>query len=241
MKIGSDFEKIQWNINGWEFLEPNAFFGDLIIFIIATVIAFKIIKINSQSTFSKNWVLFYFVFGVGFLVGGFGHLLYNYTGVPGKLTSYFAGIIAVFFIEKAMISIHPEAKIKNRLTIISRYKFVIALVLEVIICAMADLAKDPSKALALPTINSVIGMGFSLGYLGYIYEKRIHPAFRYFLISTFILVPSAIFQAFKINLHPWMDRNDFSHVLLIISIVLYYMAIKRYLKSSNAPKFRHVE
>ena len=238
MRIGSDFEKIEWNFKGLELLEPNAFFGDLIIFFLAIYLALKIIKINSQSTFSRNWLYFYFVFGIGFLVGGFGHLLYNYTGVPGKLTSYFAGIIAVFFIETAMISVHPKIKTKNWLTIVSRVKLAVALILEIIICWRADLAADASKALTLPTINSVIGMGFCLGYLGYIYEKRIHPGFRYFWVSTLILVPSAVFQILKINIRPWFDRNDFSHVLLILSIILYYMAIKRYLKSSNAPKFQ---
>jgi len=109
-------------------LEPNAFFGDLFIFLLAIFLAFKLIKINSQSQFSKNWLRFYFV----------------------------------------------------------------------------------------------LGMGFSLGYFAFIYEKRIHPAFRLFWISTFILMPSAIFQAFKINIHPWFDRNDFSHFLLIISIILYF-------------------
>lgn len=237
MRIGSDFDKIKWNFNGYEFLEPNAFFGDVFIFLLAVFLAFKILKINSQSSFSRNWIRFYFVFGVGFIFGAFGHLLFNYTGILGKVPAWYAGIIAVFFIEQAMVSIHPDARRKAKFRKISIYKFILVLILETVICLCVDLNTDVARGLALPTLNSVIGMGLSLGYLGYLYEKKVHPSFRYLWLSTFILIPSAFFQAFKINIHPWFDKNDFSHVLLCVSIMMYYMTIKRYLKSSNSPKF----
>jgi|TARA_R110000737_G_scaffold53512_2_gene75157 hypothetical protein len=228
MKIGSDFEKIEWNFQGFQLLEPNAFIGDMIISVLVIYLVFKLKRLKVKSTFNTYWLWFFIVFGLGFLTGGFGHLLYNYTGIPGKIPSYFTGILAVYFIEHAMFSIHPNPKQKKLFNKISVYKLVLVLILETLICLFVDLESNPTKGMALPTINSVIGMGFSLGYLGYQYYKKIHSSFRYLLISTFILLPSAIFLAFKINIHPWLDKNDVSHLLLIVSIILYYVCIKQY-------------
>jgi hypothetical protein len=39
------------------------------------------------------------------------------------------------------------------------------------------------------------------------------------------MLPSAVFFFFKINLHPWFDKNDFSHVLFAIGISFFYRGI----------------
>jgi hypothetical protein len=85
--------------------------------------------------------------------------------------------------------------------------------------------------LIVPTLNSVVGLGLSLGLLGYYYQRKIDVSFRYLWISTLILIPSAAVQSMKINVHQWFDRNDISHVLLITSIVFYYIAVKKYTTS----------
>jgi hypothetical protein len=64
--------------------------------------------------------------------------------------------------------------------------------------------------------------------LGYYYQKTITTSFKYLWISTLILIPTAIFQSKKINFHQWFDRNDVSHILIIISLIIYYKAIKGY-------------
>ncbi|MFA7272673.1 MAG: hypothetical protein WC044_02340 [Crocinitomicaceae bacterium] len=232
MRIGSDFEKIQFDFANFQLLEPNAFIGDVLIFILAMYLAMKIKNLGTTSEFHKNWWRFFMVFGLGFFVGGFGHLVYNYTGVPGKLTSWIAGIVAVFFIEQAMLSIHPNPHWKKRFVLISKSKLIIALMVELWIFFAADLVSSPAIGLVVPTANSVIGMGLSLGFLGYHYSKTIDPTFRFLWISALILLPSAIFQGLKINIHPWFDKNDFSHVLLMVSIYLYYRSIKEFTLST---------
>jgi hypothetical protein len=42
-----------------------------------------------------------------------------------------------------------------------------------------------------------------------------------------VLLPNALVQGMKINLHPWFDRNDFSHVLLMIGVSIYFVGIKK--------------
>jgi hypothetical protein len=91
-----------------------------------------------------------------------------------------------------------------------------------------DLTVDPQKGLLVPTLNSIIGLSLTIGALGYYYSKTLGPSFNYLWLSTFILIPSAVVQSMKINIHPWMDRNDISHILLIISLFMYYRSIKGY-------------
>jgi hypothetical protein len=45
-----------------------------------------------------------------------------------------------------------------------------------------------------------------------------------------LLIPSGLFISFKINIHPWFDKNDFGHLLLIVSMFLYFKSIKSYSK-----------
>jgi hypothetical protein len=91
-----------------------------------------------------------------------------------------------------------------------------------------DISQDPQKGLIVPTINTIIGLGLVVGTMGYYYQKTISPSFKYLWISTLVLIPTAIIQSKKINIHQWFDRNDVSHILLIVSLFLYYKAIKGY-------------
>ena len=46
MLIGEDFEKISCQLFGFDFVEPNAFIGDTIIFLVAIYFAFRVKKFN---------------------------------------------------------------------------------------------------------------------------------------------------------------------------------------------------
>ena len=101
--IGQDFEKIQWNFAGLELLEPNAMLGDIVLFAVAMYMAAFCSKIKNN--FFGNWRNFYFIFGWSFLFGGFGHLFYNYLGLWGKYPSWILGMLATYFLIRAMINL----------------------------------------------------------------------------------------------------------------------------------------
>ena len=228
MLIGKDFEKIEWDFMGLHLLEPNAMIGDLILFTLAIVLAIRVHKHAKKNAFFSFWKWFFILFGVGFLMGGFGHLFYNYWGVPGKFFSWYSGMFAALMIELAMISIYPKVEWRKTLSKIAYGKLVLSIAIATYIYSTVDLVADPSKGLIVPTLNSVVGLGLSLGLLGYYYQRKIDVSFRYLWISTLILIPSAVVQSMKINVHQWFDRNDISHILLITSIVFYYTAVKKY-------------
>lgn len=233
MLIGQDFDKIKLDIFGLHLLEPNAFIGDVIILLIALILAYKTKKLDNTAVFFKYWKWFFIVIGVGFFLGGLGHLFYNYSGIPGKTPSWYCGIIACFLVEFALLSIFPNQKLKTILIKISFVKMITVLIIETIIFFTVDLSIDQSKGLIVPTINSIIGLGLTMGFLGYYYQKKINYSFKYLWLSTLVLIPSAVFQGMKINIHPWLDRNDVSHILLIFGLLLYYKSISGYSKNKK--------
>ena len=228
MLIGRDFEKISFDLFGYQLLEPNAFIGDLIIFLVAVYYAIRIRRLKKNDPFYNNWYWFHIVFGTGFLIGGFSHLFYHYWGVSGKYLPWCSGIISAFFLESAMISVYPKKATKIIFKRLSILKLVVVLIFAIYTFITVDLSVNNMKGLVIPTANSVVGLGFGLIALGTYYYSKLDRCFRYFWISGLLLFPSAVFQGLKINLHPWMDRNDVSHILLVVSMILYYKGIEGY-------------
>jgi hypothetical protein len=227
--IGKDFDKIEISLFGFDLVEPNAFIGDSIILIVALLLASKTNKLSTSLDFFKNWRYFFLLFGLGRFLGGIGHLLFKYWGFNGKYLPWILGIFCVFFVERAMISLlKSSSKVIWKNLIL--FKLVLALLLELGVFYAIDMSKDHSIGLRIPAINSAIGFVFSLGILGNKYRKEIDKNFVFMIYGVLLLIPSGVFISFKINLHPWFDKNDFGHLLLIAAMFLYFKAIKSYSK-----------
>ncbi len=235
MRIGSDFEKIKFDFYGFHLLEPNAFIGDMLLFFIAIFLAVKIGKYKINSPFSSHFRNFLILYGLSFFIGGLGHLLFNYWAIPGKYASWFGAFFVSFLVEKAMISLHPNLKVQVLFNKISMFKLLSMILLEILLLIFVDISNNPSIGLVFPAMNSTIGLGFSLGVLGFYYQKKIHESFKYLWMSTLVALPSLLFQGFKINIHPWFDRNDFSHFLLAISLLFYWKFIDEYYRKAISP------
>jgi hypothetical protein len=48
---------------------------------------------------------------------------------------------------------------------------------------------------------------------------------RFIVYGTLVLIPSAFIFILDINLHVFFNRDDFSHVLILISSLLFYRAV----------------
>lgn len=232
MLIGKDFDKIPFEFLGYDFVEPNALYGDTFVALIAiyfATICSKYFK-QTQLLFFKHWKQFFYVFGIGFFLGGLGHFCYNYWGIPGKVPAwYISGISSAMFIEFAMASLLPKARYKQlvRFFII---KTAVIWVIQAFLIAFIDLEKEPGLGLIGPTLAMVTALPTSLGVLGYRFSKSITSSFKFLWWSLVVFSPSLIFQAMKINFHQWFDRNDVSHILMLANIILYFLAVRGYFR-----------
>lgn len=232
MLIGQDFEKIEFPLFGYDFLEPNAMYGDAIITIFALFFAYYSSRYYRETklVFFKYWKYFFLVFGIGFFFGGLGHFCYNYWGIPGKVPAwYISGITSPMLIEFAMASLLPKQRFE-RLKRFFLIKTAFFWVLQALLIAFIDLEKEPGLGLIGPTLAMVTALPSSLGVLGYRFSKSITPDFKYAWWSLIVFSPSLIFQVMKINIHPWFDRNDASHLLMVANITLYFMTVRAYFR-----------
>ena len=239
MLIGKDFEKIKIEVFDLILLEPNAMLGDLLIFILAIYYARKVKVFQNQTPFFSYWRMFFLTFGITFLIGGFTHLFYYYLGHNSKYIIWYLGFLNAYFIEMAMTSVFPDQKIRNMLTKIVQFKLIAVMILATYIYTKIDISVDQNAGLLVPTLNSTVGLFFALGVLGIYYSRKIHNSFAYFCSSVFILTPSIFFQSMKINLHQWFDRNDASHVLLLLSLLFYFKGVKGYNRSVIESELKH--
>jgi hypothetical protein len=231
VRIGSDFEKIEFNFCGLDLLEPNSLIGNTILFISALIISRKVQKLSIETPFFNFWRVFFIAFGCSFFIGGLGHGFYNYWGVVGKYPGWIASIISLYFMERAMLSLlkHPRRSV---FVFLSKIKLLIFVVLELTIFTFLDLKENPQLGLLIPSIASAFGFLTCLGYLGWRYTHEINSSFRYFYWSVVVLIPSAVLQGMKISIAPWLDRSDLSHLLLLVVILLHWNGVRGYAKSS---------
>lgn len=232
MRIGSDFDKIEWEFLGMNLLEPNALIGDLLLFTIAIVFYVQIRK-EATNLFVTYWSRFFLIFAISFIIGGFGHVFFNYTHAGGRIPSWYLGLITPFWIEQAMILLwpHPNTrKLFKQISIIKTIFFLLGLTVYVLVNFDSI---SLTTGMIFPTYNAIIGLGSSLGILAVIYQQRVSQNFRYFWFGALSFFPSAIIQGIKFNLYPWFDRNDLSHLLLLIGLFFYYKGIKSTQKATD--------
>lgn len=233
MRIGSDFDKMEFSWFGLDLLEPNALLTDTLISVVAFVfLALVIRKFPLNQAFYNYWKWLFILQGISFFLGGLGHTLYNYTGIWGKFVPMVFATGMVMMVEHAMLTLIPESKQKLFMTI-SKIKGLTTIVVLLILMFVMDVENNLPKLLLVPSLNSTIGYFATLVFLGFRYGKRTSKALYLLPVSVLILIPAAIFQMKKINLHPWFDRNDVGHLLIIVTLFLYYFAINGYYRDTK--------
>jgi hypothetical protein len=223
MLIGKDFEKMQWEFMGYELVEPNALLSDGLLGLVAIVLA---ISLSKNTNYTKAWALFFFWMGPSFFLGGFSHIFFNYWGILGKIPPLFMMLIATFYAELAMNQIHFNGELQKKNNLFITIKLVGMFAFLLMFIFAVDMGKNVQLTIVVPSINSVIGFTFALVYLPLKYAKHYGLNFKPFQYAFVVTLLAALVQALKLNIHPWFDRNDFSHLLLIVSLYFYYKGIQ---------------
>jgi hypothetical protein len=93
------------------------------------------------------------------------------------------------------------------------------------ICLNSQVFEKPELGFLPIAINTILGTILSAGILGVVFYRKHQAPFHYFSYGVLAMLPAAFFFLMKINLHPWMDKNDVSHILLSIGNVFFYIGI----------------
>lgn len=233
MKIGEDFDKMEFSMFGLDLLEPNSLISDSLITIVALFFAYKVSKkFPLNQPFYNYWKWLFILQGISFFLGGLGHVLYNYTGVWGKYFPLATAVGFIMVIEHAVICLLPQENRKIYFNL-SKTKAFLALTILTVMMFTMDVENNLSTLLLVPSANTAVGYILTLGVIGFIYARKKSKALYLLPLSVLTLIPAAIFQAQKISFHPWFDRNDVSHLLIISTFFMYYFAIKGYYRDTK--------
>jgi hypothetical protein len=224
MKIGSDFDKIEFEISGIHFMDPIATISDIIIFLMAFTF---FLKLRRKGSYFNLWANFFLCIGISFLTGGFGHLFFYYWGLVGKSTSWFIGIIAPYFVEQAMLSLSQNERKRAFWKKMSTVKTILFFLAEIIIMMKFYKQNESPIGMIIPSLSAIIGLGFWLGILAWKYQHTYHRDFKYLWLGSLVLFPNAIIQILKINPHQWFDRNALSHILILIGFSTYFVGLRK--------------
>ncbi|WP_027418506.1 DUF6962 family protein [Crocinitomix catalasitica] len=225
--IGSDYEKIEFVLFNLNLLEPMGFITDTLLAILSITLGLKLRKLKIYHPFKTYWIAFFYIFGIGAFLGGLGHLFFNYWGVSGKFPSWISGPIAIYTLEQAMISVHPNQSRLGLYKLLSFWKLIIVFTIFTLVCIYLPIYENPTLAFLPSAINTILGVVLTAGILARYYAKTVNNAYMYFVYGVLILLPSAFIFLLKINLHQWFDKNDFSHILMMLGILYFYLGAKK--------------
>ncbi len=225
--IGADFEKIHFVLFGLDLVEPMALITDTVLAVLSITLGLGLSKIKIEHPFRSYWIWFYIIFGLGAFLGGLGHAFFNYWGVAGKFPSWILGPFSIYLLEQGMIAAHQNEKKLQGFKLISFWKMIGVYIVFALICSFGPIHEKPQIAFLPTAVNTIVGVIFTAGILGNQFSKTITPSFKYFTFGVIILLPSAFIFLLKINLHPWFDKNDFSHILMMLGIIYFYIGVKK--------------
>lgn len=221
-------ELIEFDFLGLHLQEPMALLFNWIIASFCFYAFNRLGKFKNEANF--YWRLFYLTFGISTFFGGLGHLFFQYAGFPGKYPCWITGCIANAFAAMGMLHLTGVSKPK-------KIAFQVIWIKCVVLCC-ASILTNKFIFVALDAIVTYIGY---TGVYAYILMKRSEKVafLKNMIIAVLILTPSAFIFGFKINIHQWLNKDDLSHILMIVTIYYFYRGLKEWGKQ-NAPQTEHV-
>jgi cbb3-type cytochrome oxidase subunit 3 len=209
---------IRFTIGNLQLQEPMALLTNWMI-AFTCLILYKKIK-NPQTLFELNWKRFYAFFGVSVFFGGLGHLFFHYLGVYGKFPCWILGVFASYFAGKAMIST-AIFSLKNRNTL---HYFLVAK------CSILGVLAILYTNFIFITIDAVLSYLFYCGIVSLIYWRKGRSEFKYIVYAILVLLPSIFIFLLRLNPHVWFNKEDLSHILMILTIILFYFGVQQFIQ-----------
>ncbi|MCF6243095.1 MAG: hypothetical protein L3J74_17365 [Bacteroidales bacterium] len=197
---------------GFKFMQPGAFITDQLIAIV-TFIFYLQLKKHKETT---DYSYFFLFMSITSMVGGFGHLLYEYAGLPLQMFGWIFNAFSIYFIEKAVINELSEGKLKSF--------FSKAINLQVVLYLISIFV---FRHFIVLTINSAIGMlALVVPVLAVQTFKKEGKNFLLIIIGILLSGAPALLHKTSIGFSIF-SAKEISHLILILCFYLIFMGINR--------------
>lgn len=214
MRIGTDFPKIEFEFLGLQLLEPMALVSNTLMGAVSLFYWYRLKSLPATANTSL-WKNFFLIFGLAALFGGLSHIFYNYWGLYGKIAPWGLTIISIYFAEVGILKPFGNTHIMRALHIGFVLKLILALILTFTYWNFL-----------IVTANTIAGLLLFVCPMSIVLQRR-NENYKYFWIGVLALLPAAAVYLLKINLHPWVNKDDLSHLFIIGCIFFFYKGVMR--------------
>ncbi len=202
-------EKVAFEFLGLQLLEPLSTLMNWVL-AVECYYFYKNLK-GSENKFHQYWSYYFLLSSLSFVFGGFSHLIFNYTGMMGKIPNWSLGILAAACAELAMISdIEDEGKKRTLLA------FIRSAVFASFVMLLFDFDfKWVMVQIAIKFLFIII--------IAYSRWKAGNVGYKNFIIGAVILFLMAPVKIGGIDIHPaWFNRDDIAHFLMLAAYWYFY-------------------
>ena len=168
------------------------------------------------------WKRFFLSFSIAAFLGGLGHLFFHYLGIPGKFPNWIFTILSGFCAGFAVLTHYPDEIQKKKLGTFILVKGFILLLLAIFFREFIFIA-----------IDSILTYIIFCGIIARKIHKLGRTEMRFMYYGVLLCLPSIFIFFFKINLHRFLNKDDLSHLLMLVCLMFFYRSVKERLVKSN--------
>ena len=197
---------------GFKLMQPGAFITDQLIAIVTFIFYLRLKKHKETADYSY----FFLFMSITSFVGGFGHLLFEYTGLPLQMFGWMFNAFSIYFIEKAAINELSKGKMKSFFTKSIHFQVVIYFISVFVF-----------RHFMVLTINTVIGMlALVVPVLAVQTVKKEGKNFLLIIVGILLSSAPALLHKTKIGFSIFTAK-EISHLILILCFYLIFVGINR--------------
>lgn len=206
---------IKFSLFGLQLQEPMAIVTNGMIAFFCFYAFFQLKDWNDTANY--YWKRFFLFFGISTFLGMFGHGLFHYYGIFGKIPSWFFGSVSNAMAGLGMFHFENYSK-KNKLSIyLVVFKSLLLFILALFTLKFVFVAIDA-------IFTYIVYTGFYAQKI----VKRGAEELKWMTLGVVIMLPSAFVFLFKLNIHLWLNKDDLSHLFILTGIIFFYSTLQRW-------------